>query len=504
MVVGTLLYGLVGHRLHRRTAVLVALGGTALPLIAMATLPTLPWMLGLGFLSGLLFGPVNPIINVVMQERSPERMRGRVLGVFTSSAYAAGPLGLLLVGPLVDHLGVQGTFMALALALTVVGLGTIALPGLRDLDRSTPELSRGGRVAAARRARSAGAGRATASQPTAPAHGPPRLPRPGTARRLPDRAGSGQPGEATQPWRVRRRLSVSLGPGWGRDTRTPLLTRPPPPGSSTCSGTAGVRTAFGLPGVHNLPFWRCSPGAGRPRILPVRHEQTAAYAADGLARATGGLGRRADHHRTRRGQRGRRLRRGVDGALSRAARRERGAAARATCRRRPRRAARDARPERAVRAAGQGRLQRHRSRRGGGDGRRCRRRWRGRLPPARSTSASPPTSSAPRPRPGRLSRAPARTAPDLRAVEAAVRHAQPLRARRDLGRRRVRRLRCRAGGDRPGLAAGCTGRHDVRGPRSARRRPPPARRRAPARTARVGAASPRPTCCSWWAASSTA
>ena len=55
-------------------------------------------------------------------------------------------------------------------------------------------------------------------------------------------------------------------------------------------GAAGVRTAFGLPGVHNLPFWRCSPGDGRPRILPVRHEQTAAYAADGLARATGGLG----------------------------------------------------------------------------------------------------------------------------------------------------------------------------------------------------------------------
>ncbi len=140
MVVGTLLYGFVGHRLHRRTAVLVALGGTALPLIAMALLPALPWMLVLGFLSGLLFGPVNPIINVVMQERSPERMRGRVLGVFTSSAYAAGPLGLLLAGPLVDHLGVQGAFMVLALALTVLGLGTIALPGLRDIDRPATEL----------------------------------------------------------------------------------------------------------------------------------------------------------------------------------------------------------------------------------------------------------------------------------------------------------------------------------------------------------------------------
>jgi thiamine pyrophosphate-dependent acetolactate synthase large subunit-like protein len=52
---------------------------------------------------------------------------------------------------------------------------------------------------------------------------------------------------------------------------------------------AGVRTAFGLPGVHNLAFWDAL-GPGRPEIIGVRHEQTAGYAADGLSRATGGLG----------------------------------------------------------------------------------------------------------------------------------------------------------------------------------------------------------------------
>ncbi|MFB9839723.1 thiamine pyrophosphate-binding protein, partial [Actinoallomurus acaciae] len=52
---------------------------------------------------------------------------------------------------------------------------------------------------------------------------------------------------------------------------------------------AGVRKAFGLPGVHNLAFWR-DAGPGTPEIVGVRHEQTAVYAADGLARASGGLG----------------------------------------------------------------------------------------------------------------------------------------------------------------------------------------------------------------------
>ena len=51
----------------------------------------------------------------------------------------------------------------------------------------------------------------------------------------------------------------------------------------------GVEVCFGLPGVHNLALWealRDSP----IRLVGVRHEQAAAYAADGYARATGRLG----------------------------------------------------------------------------------------------------------------------------------------------------------------------------------------------------------------------
>src|SRR6266536_1895261 len=53
--------------------------------------------------------------------------------------------------------------------------------------------------------------------------------------------------------------------------------------------SAGVEVVFGLPGVHNLAAWealRESP----IRLVGVRHEQAAAYAADGYARATGRLG----------------------------------------------------------------------------------------------------------------------------------------------------------------------------------------------------------------------
>jgi acetolactate synthase-1/2/3 large subunit len=55
-------------------------------------------------------------------------------------------------------------------------------------------------------------------------------------------------------------------------------------------GNAGSQIVFGLPGAHNLAFWRPSPGLDTPRLVNVRHEQTAVYAADGWARSTGRLG----------------------------------------------------------------------------------------------------------------------------------------------------------------------------------------------------------------------
>ena len=52
---------------------------------------------------------------------------------------------------------------------------------------------------------------------------------------------------------------------------------------------AGVEVCFGLPGVHNLALWEALRESSI-RLVGVRHEQTAGYAADGYARATGRLG----------------------------------------------------------------------------------------------------------------------------------------------------------------------------------------------------------------------
>ncbi len=51
----------------------------------------------------------------------------------------------------------------------------------------------------------------------------------------------------------------------------------------------GVEIVFGIPGVHNLAIFDALRGSSI-RTIVVRHEQTAGYAADGYARATGKLG----------------------------------------------------------------------------------------------------------------------------------------------------------------------------------------------------------------------
>ena len=51
----------------------------------------------------------------------------------------------------------------------------------------------------------------------------------------------------------------------------------------------GVELVFGLPGVHNLAIWKAL-SESTIRLIGVRHEQAAVYAADGYARASGRLG----------------------------------------------------------------------------------------------------------------------------------------------------------------------------------------------------------------------
>jgi MFS family permease len=108
--------------------------GTSLAVVGMAFLPPLVGLLAFGFASGALYGPINPIINIAMQERTPNALRGRVVGLITSASYAAGPAGYLVAGPLINAVGLSTTFLLFAGGLVAVAVASVAVGALHELD----------------------------------------------------------------------------------------------------------------------------------------------------------------------------------------------------------------------------------------------------------------------------------------------------------------------------------------------------------------------------------
>jgi MFS family permease len=133
-IAGALGYTFWGHRLGRSRTFVVAMITGAAGLLVMSLLPPYGVLLALAAVVGMAAGPIGPLMNLASQLRSTEQMRGRVVGIMTSSGYVGGPVGYLAGGPLVDHLGPQTAFAVLASLLFVLVVGASMQPALREFD----------------------------------------------------------------------------------------------------------------------------------------------------------------------------------------------------------------------------------------------------------------------------------------------------------------------------------------------------------------------------------
>jgi predicted MFS family arabinose efflux permease len=136
-IVGALSYSAWGTKLRRSLVFRAALVSTVVFVAVLALLPAYPAMLVAAFAIGTSYGPVGPLVNLAMQARSTEAMRGRVVGIITSSEYAAGPIGYLVVGAATSRFGVEATFLGVAAALFAVALASTLVRSLRELDDLT-------------------------------------------------------------------------------------------------------------------------------------------------------------------------------------------------------------------------------------------------------------------------------------------------------------------------------------------------------------------------------
>jgi MFS family permease len=133
-IAGALAFGPLASRFKMHSIFITCLIVTGVGVLAMSTLPTVVVLAGIAVATGLAFGPIQPIMNVAMQTRTPSRLRGRVVGMLTAIQYAAGPFGFLLAGPLVDAVGVEWAFPIMAGLLLLVCFSALAMRPLRELN----------------------------------------------------------------------------------------------------------------------------------------------------------------------------------------------------------------------------------------------------------------------------------------------------------------------------------------------------------------------------------
>lgn len=130
--VGSFGYGWISARMKRKTLIRLILLGSAVSIIPMAFLPPLSVLMLAGFLLGLSWGPYNPLISTLVQQRVPAHLQGRVFGVQTAVFYAAPPSGMVLAGLAVESYGIKATYIVLAGVLSVTSILVLLTRALRS------------------------------------------------------------------------------------------------------------------------------------------------------------------------------------------------------------------------------------------------------------------------------------------------------------------------------------------------------------------------------------
>lgn len=134
-LIGSLLFGAIGHRLPRRVVYVIAFLLAGGPRMLIFSIGPDFWVAMVTVaLGGLAAGAINPIISTVRLERTPPGMRARVGGAMGAGAWAGMPLGALLAGVSVDAFGLTGTLRVIGVAYLLIVLVPLVAPAWRTMN----------------------------------------------------------------------------------------------------------------------------------------------------------------------------------------------------------------------------------------------------------------------------------------------------------------------------------------------------------------------------------
>jgi MFS family permease len=150
MLVGGALYAIVGARVPRRGWFLAGIVGTTLGLALISVLAWL-WLVFVGaFVIGFASGLSSALMGVLMIERIPEAMRGRVMGTQNSLMTVVPSVGVLAAAAITEFASVRLAALVLAGLWLVVAIGSVFARSLRTLESEPTAV--GTDAASARRA----------------------------------------------------------------------------------------------------------------------------------------------------------------------------------------------------------------------------------------------------------------------------------------------------------------------------------------------------------------
>ncbi len=132
---GTVIFGTVGHRFPRRLTfgISFTIGGALR--FWFLLIPNLPVVIGWYALAGLAIGPINSLIDTVLQERTPPALRARVWGVLSAGTMAGIPLGTFISGFVVTWIGLRATLVAMGAIYLLATLSILINPALKQMEK---------------------------------------------------------------------------------------------------------------------------------------------------------------------------------------------------------------------------------------------------------------------------------------------------------------------------------------------------------------------------------
>ena len=133
-LVGGATYAAAGARGSRRAWFLVSLAATVVGFVTIGLLPAV-WLVFVGAgIVGLATGWLGSLMGVIMLERIPEHMRGRIMGTQNAFITAAPPLGIVAAALVTHYLDVTVAGIGLAVCWAVMAIVAALAPSLRNLE----------------------------------------------------------------------------------------------------------------------------------------------------------------------------------------------------------------------------------------------------------------------------------------------------------------------------------------------------------------------------------